>query len=166
MSSETVHPRRASQALRSTIAIAAGAVAAVLAVRMVNRFARPPIGLGLEQGRLRGCPDSPNCVGSENCDAAHEIGPLAFAGNAEQTMARLKDLLAARSDARLAEENANYLRYEFRSRVCGFVDDVEFRFDATAGVVHVRSASRVGYSDLGVNRRRVEDIRRALAERG
>lgn len=136
---------------------------------MLNRRVRPPASLGLDpNGRLRACPESPNCVVSENHDPEHHIEPLPFAGSLDHTRTLLRQILAHRAGTRLVEEQPDYLRYEFRTAVCRFVDDVEFRLDQATRQVHVRSASRVGYSDLGTNRRRIEglreSLRRALAE--
>jgi uncharacterized protein (DUF1499 family) len=117
---------------------------------------------GRKQGRLNQCPASPNCVCSQDPDPAHQIVPLAFTGTADDAWGRLKTVVAGRPRARIVEESADYLRAEFRSRVFRFVDDVEFVMDEPNHVIQVRSASRVGYSDLGVNRRRIEALRAAF----
>jgi len=117
-----------------------------------------PKDLGASGGQLRPCPDKPNCVCSQTTGAQH-IEPLAFDGPADAAMARLKQVLLASARVRIVEESAGYLRAEAASRLFGFVDDVEFLLDGERRLVHVRSASRLGYSDLGVNRRRIETIR-------
>jgi len=122
---------------------------------------RSPPGLGVRDGRLAVCPDSPNCVSSQATDDRHRIAPLAFRGTADEGWARLREVLSARPDTRLVDSQADYLRVEFRTRL-GFVDDGEFALDREARVIHVRSASRVGYSDLGKNRSRLGEIRQAL----
>ena len=66
----------------------------------------------------------------------------------------------------IVEERADYLYAEFASRLLGFVDDVEFYFPPNERIIHVRSASRLGHSDFGVNRKRIEDIRAKLAAAG
>ena len=120
-------------------------------------------GPGLHDGRLAACPDSPNCVCSQDAEAAHAIAPLAFRGSAADAMRALKQVLAGQPLVRVITEAPNYLHAEFRTPLCRFVDDVEFLVVEKAHVIHVRSASRVGYSDLGTNRRRVEALRREFA---
>lgn len=122
-----------------------------------------PKSLGVANGRLRPCPASPNCVCSCDAEPGHAIPPLRFAGSAEHAFQRLRKVLVAMPRTRIRRDEAAYLHAECRSLVFRFVDDVEFLLDADAGIIHVRSASRLGYSDLGVNRRRVEAIRQAFA---
>lgn len=122
----------------------------------------PPDNLGLHDGRLATCPDSPNCVNSQATDSRHAIAPLALTGTAEQTQARLKAILKREPRVNLVGESPGYLRAEFSSRLMRFVDDVEFHIGATA--VDVRSASRLGYKDFDVNRERIEYLRQRLSE--
>ncbi|MFT4863256.1 MAG: hypothetical protein ACI95C_002486 [Pseudohongiellaceae bacterium] len=116
----------------------------------------PPQNIGVLQGRLTPCPDSPNCVSSFESDETHGIAPLN--GSLDQISAILRDL----DEANIVNANSNYLYAEFTSPIMGYVDDVEFMFDEISGMTHVRSASRLGYSDLGANRKRIEAIRAAL----
>ena len=108
---------------------------------------------------LKPCPSSPNCVSSLAEDASHRVPPLSWTGELTQAKARLRQAVLAAGDATFVVESDQYWHLEFRSRVFRFVDDVEFLFDREHRLIHVRSASRVGYSDLGVNRKRVETIR-------
>ena len=117
-----------------------------------------PKNLGNIEGLLAPCPSSPNCVSSQADDKRHRIAPLAFDGDPDAAFARLKRVVAERSDATIVEDLPGYLRVELRTIL--FVDDGEFLLDPTSKVIHLRSASRLGYSDLGKNRRRLEDIRR------
>ncbi len=139
----------------------AAAVAAGAAV-LGCRTGRPPA-LGPVAGKLLPCPGSPNCVGSQDPDPGHQVASLPFHGSGLETMARLKAVVLAQARTRVTEEREGYLRAESVSLLFRFVDDVEFLVDEPARVVHVRSASRVGHSDLGVNQRRVEKLRSALA---
>jgi uncharacterized protein (DUF1499 family) len=107
---------------------------------------------------LAPCPETPNCVCSQAAGSAH-VAPFAFAGDPQTVMARLQSAVASMPRVRLLVASPTYLHAEARSRVLGFVDDVEFLLDPAAGIIHVRSASRLGRSDFGVNRRRVEAIR-------
>ena len=108
-------------------------------------------------GRLPDCPGSPNCVNTQ----AGDLPSLAFEGPATEAMARLRAIVESMPRATVVEADDAYLHAEFRSAVFRFVDDVQCLLDEQAGVIHVRSASRVGYSDLGVNRRRVEALQAA-----
>ena len=121
-----------------------------------------PTTLGLHDGRLAPCPASPNCVSSTAADAEHAVTPFPLDRPVSEAKAELKRAIAGLPRATLISETENYLHYEFRSLVFRFVDDVEFQFEEAAKVIHLRSASRVGHSDLGVNRRRVEAIRARL----
>ena len=121
--------------------------------------------LGVKDGKLPRCKRTPNCVGSQGdpADAEHTIAPIAFQGSADQAMAAVRKAIEGMARATVIRSEANYLYAEFRSRVMGFVDDVEFLSDASAGVIHVRSASRLGRRDFGVNRQRVEALRAAIS---
>lgn len=112
---------------------------------------------------LAPCPDHPNCVSSQATNRHHRIPPFVCGSSCEKTLQRLRRLIEADSGARLAAEAPGYLRAEYRSAILRFVDDLELLIDPTAGVVHVRSAARTGSWDFGVNRRRVENLRRRLA---
>ncbi len=125
---------------------------------LVSCAATMPDNIGPSGGRLAPCPESPNCVSSYETDAEHGIDPLQFTGSVVEARSRLKEVVAAMPRTSLITEEDNYLHFEFRSRVFRFVDDVEFLFDQN-GTINLRSASRVGHSDLGVNRNRVEEIR-------
>ena len=116
-----------------------------------------PANLGVNNGGLAACPGSPNCVSSLATDDRHSIAPLAFNGDPDGAFARLKQIIVKRSDAAIIAESPVYLRAELRTTF--FVDDAEFLLDREKRVIHVRSASRLGYSDLGKNRSRIEKIR-------
>jgi uncharacterized protein (DUF1499 family) len=120
-----------------------------------------PTNLGVHGGKLVPCPSSPNCVSSQASDENHAVAPIAISGDPSAAMRRLTSVVEAMPRTQVIETKPDYLRVEFTSRLLGFVDDVEFYCDGK--VIQVRSASRLGYSDLGVNRKRVEEIRRAFA---
>jgi len=119
---------------------------------------RPSVSPGATEGRLVPCPTSPNWVSSKDDATDRRIEPLRYRGEKEGERARLLEVLKGMDRARVIRADADYLHVEFRSAVFGFVDDVEFLF-GPPGVVQVRSASRTGYYDFGVNRERVETIR-------
>jgi len=112
---------------------------------------------GLTEGRLSQCPDKPNCVCSEpGNDAGHSIEPIRIPGNSTlEPLSVLKQVIRDMGGTVQAESD-DYLAATFSSPVFGFVDDLEIRVDAPQSVIHVRSASRVGHSDMGVNRKRTE----------
>jgi len=115
--------------------------------------------------RLDPCPQSPNCVSSQAWSPNQKVPPFTFAGTAADALAALEALIEADPAATIVERRSGiYLRAEYRSRWLGFTDDLELLADEEAGVIHVRSASRRGWSDLGVNRRRVEALHRAFAQ--
>lgn len=114
--------------------------------------------LGVRSGQLAPCPNTPNCVSSQSSDPEHYIAPLTYTGSSTDAIARLKQSIQSTERAKIVAETDNYLYAEFSSRWMGFVDDVEFFFD-DVGEIEVRSASRLGESDLGVNRQRIEALR-------
>lgn len=124
-----------------------------------------PKNVGLKDRTLSPCPSSPNCVSSQSGDQRHLIQPISYSGAADSAFTRLKQILLSRGDVSLVAENREYLMVEFRTRL-GFVDDGEFLLDRERNQIQVRSAARLGYYDLGKNRGRIEEIRRAFSLTG
>lgn len=120
--------------------------------------ARTP-GPGIADGKLRPCPVSPNCVSSQSPDKAHYVEPFRYQDAVAEARQRLLTVISSFPRTRIVTLLDNYIHCEFTSALFRFVDDVEFYFDEDVQTIHVRSASRVGYSDLGVNRKRIEQIR-------
>lgn len=116
------------------------------------------------QGRLAPCPSSPNCVSTESEDAAHHVDPIPYGGPPDEARARLTTVIASMPRARVVSSGGDSLHAEFTSRIFRFIDDLDAVFDDAAAVIRLRSASRVGYSDFGVNRSRVEELRRRFQE--
>jgi uncharacterized protein (DUF1499 family) len=112
--------------------------------------------------QLAPCPASPNCVSTEAQDERHAIPPLRYHKEKSAAKEALKAAVLSLPRTRLVEEDGSYLHFEFTSRLLRFVDDVEFLFDDATRTIRFRSASRVGYGDFGVNRRRMEDIRKLV----
>jgi len=123
-----------------------------------------PANIGTHDGKLAPCPSSPNCVSSQSSDDAHRIAPLTYSGRATDAMKKLTAIVQTFPRTSVITVSDSYLHAEFTSALFRFVDDVEFLVDNTAKVIHVRSASRMGYSDLGVNRKRIEQIRLSWLE--
>ena len=121
-----------------------------------------PMTLGVHDGKLAPCPASPNCVSSQSTDKDHAVEPIPFSGTSAETMADLKKILSGIPRARTVTATETYLHAEFTSALFRFVDDVEFWFDDRTRTIHLRSASRAGRPDLGVNRKRVEDLQAAM----
>lgn len=142
-----------------TMSAAVLVVAAAVGLWVMARTAQVPENLGADQGQLTPCPSSPNCVSSQAEDASHRVAPLEFKGSAGQAWEAALAATAWLDRTRIVEDSGHYLHAESRSRVFGFVDDLELLMDAEEKVIHVRSASRTGHSDLGVNRKRVETLR-------
>jgi uncharacterized protein (DUF1499 family) len=121
-----------------------------------------PTNLGVHDGKLLSCPATPNCVNSQANDPTHRIAALALAKDPALTMTALQRVVQGMPRSKTIEATDNYLYVQFTSQLMGFVDDVEFLVDGRA--VQVRSASRLGESDLGVNRQRIEEIRSELSK--
>lgn len=115
---------------------------------------------------IRACPSTPNCVSSRDVDDKHRVAPLELAVPAEAGWRAVRDAVGRIPRTRVVEASEQYIHVECRSRIFGFVDDLELALDAASGVIAVRSASRLGYSDLGVNRKRVEKLRKLLVQSG
>ncbi len=122
-----------------------------------------PVNLGVHDGKLAPCPASPNCVSSQSSDRDHSIEPLRYTGSPGEAMDRLKKIVISMKRSRIIRSTGSYIHAEYTSALFRFVDDVEFFLDERAAVIQVRSSSRIGYSDLGVNRKRIEDIRAAIS---
>lgn len=131
--------------------------------------------IGLDNdGHLSACPSSPNCVVSQDGDEKHIIEPIAYKGDyppgtlrdRNQAKETLLKVLSVVPRTKIIEDTGNYIHAESTSRMFKFVDDVEFYFPEDENIIQVRSASRVGESDLGVNRRRIEQIRLAMEDLG
>ncbi len=122
--------------------------------------------IGLDNGHLTACPSSPNCVVSQDGDEKHAVEPIAYQGDRTTAKETLLKVLSIVPRTKVIEDTDNYIHAESSSRIFKFVDDAEFYFPEGENVIQVRSASRVGESDLGVNRRRIEQIRLAMQDLG
>lgn len=147
-------------------ALAIGAALLPPAVLLPSCAGGPPAPLASAPGALAPCPSSPNCVSSDARDEAHRVAPFVLAVAPEQAWPVVRTLVSNLPRTRIVKETSRALRAECRSALLRFVDDLELHLRPAEGIVAVRSASRLGWSDLGVNRRRVERLRAALAARG
>ena len=122
---------------------------------------KTPDTIGVNNGRLSGCSTSHNCVSSQAADEAHLVDPFSIQGNVGETMDRLQKTLGEMGGT-VVEATDGYIHAEFSSSFWQFKDDLECLYDLQSGVVHIRSASRVGYHDFNANRKRVEKLRKLL----
>ena len=153
------------------LAVAALVLAVLLAAQLGGFSGHAPEHLGVRDGKLRAPSKTPNSVSSQAGlwpqHPMHEearIAPLPLRGDGPATLARIRQIVEAMPGAKVVQSRDDYLYVQFSTRWMKFVDDAEFWFDPAAGVVQVRSASRVGRKDFGVNRERIEAIRQALAK--
>ncbi len=143
---------------------AKGAALAAAVMIVVGCAANSPMPVDVIDGRLAPCPDKPNCVASQAEDPRHRIAPLVYTGELATAMRILAEVVAAMPGARIVNRTDRIIYAEYRTRWMGFIDDIVFYFP-DAPVIHVRSASRAGYYDFGVNRKRVERIRKQFRAR-
>lgn len=125
--------------------------------------------LGIHDKKLSECPAAPHCVNSQSVEGDHFVEPLMLTGSSIEVREKILTVLDTLAPITVTLVEEGYIRAEARSRLFRFVDDLEFYFPDTADqpvTVHVRSASRVGYTDLGVNRQRVENLRQLLQSPG
>ncbi|GAB4430055.1 MAG: hypothetical protein Kow0031_10770 [Anaerolineae bacterium] len=148
--------------------LATGALLALCGVgyaiaRVVVENSSPmPANLGVTSGQLAPCPETPNCVTSRATRADQAITPIIYSGTAEEAQARLLGVLQAMPRLTIITNQPGYIHAETRTAFWGFVDDNEFYFDDAAKIIEVRAAARLGQSDLGNNRARLEEIRAAF----
>ena len=152
------------------VGIVALVVLAVLAGQLGLLKGKPPANMGVRDGRLKPPAQTPNSVSSQAAlypdhplREFAQIEPLPLKGDGPATLARLRGIVAAMPGARVVRSEPAYLYAQFTTPLMKFVDDVEFWFDPAASVVQVRSASRIGHGDRGLNRARVEAIRAQMA---
>ncbi|MFH2201667.1 MAG: DUF1499 domain-containing protein [Elusimicrobiota bacterium] len=109
---------------------------------------------------LAPCPSSPNCVSTEATDPEHRIEPIPYTGSVDAARTRLLGVLKGMKRSRILAAEGDVILAEFVSLLWRFVDDAEFHFNDGDKTIRLRSASRIGYSDFGANRRRMEEIRK------
>ena len=148
------------------IVLAVLAIGAVLAGQLGLLQGTAPDNLGVREGRLKPPSKTPNSVSSQAAlypdhpmQKEAEIAPLPLRGDGPATLAKIKSIVEAMPGAKVVKSEPGYLYVQFTTRLMRYVDDAEFWFDPTEQVVHVRSASRMGSKDFGVNRSRIEAIR-------
>lgn len=151
------------------VVIAVVVITGLLAGQLGLLKGTPPTDLGVHDGRLKPPSETPNSVSSQASlypdhpqRAYAEIAPLPLKGDPDATLDRIAEVIKTMDGAMIVKREPDYLYAQFTTRLMKYVDDAEFWFDPAAGVIQVRSASRLGKSDLGVNRERIESIRHKL----
>lgn len=145
------------------------AIRSLLIITIMSLFSctgQRPNNLGISNGKLSDCPSSPNCVSSDAADDGHKISAIQFSIPAADAWKLSRQAVLSLPRSQIITESANYLHAECRSAVFGFVDDLELQLRPSEGIIAVRSASRLGHSDFGVNKKRVEALRHALSKLG
>lgn len=145
--------------MKQYLLIALPLLAALLFI-VTGCLSRPPANLGLQDGKLSACPESPNCVSTTALDAEHAIAPIVYTGTIDEVREQILAVVNRMERTTVITVEESYIHVEYRTKIMRYVDDVEFLIDDAAKLIHFRSASRVGYSDLGVNRARMEEFRR------
>jgi uncharacterized protein (DUF1499 family) len=140
----------------------ASSTSTLLPMALFSFSGQRPDYLGVNAGQLAPCPNTPNCVSSQSSDPRYRVEPLVYTSAPEQAWQNLKTAIQSSGRAKIITETEDYLYAEFTSSLMGFVDDVEFYLNKDKNAIEVRSASRLGESDLGVNRKRVEALRTKL----
>ncbi len=123
-----------------------------------------PDNIGVSEGHLAACPSTQNCVVTQGADEEHAIAPITYTGDRATAVANLVSILGAVPRTEIVNQEDDYILAKSQSRLMGFVDDTEFYFPKNEKVIQMRAAARLGQSDLGVNRRRLEQIRLAFAD--
>ena len=114
--------------------------------------------IGIVDGKLHPCPKSPNCVSTQAIDEKHKIEPINYSGSLKDAKTKIMSIINSLKRFKIITNEENYIHIEFRTATFKFIDDVEFLFDDKEKVIHFRSRARMGYSDMGVNRKRMEEI--------
>ena len=156
---------RAMTKRKTLVHFVAIACVLLIGVRWSNSRTQPRHTVGVVNGRLADCPDYPNCVSTQAADSEHRMKPIPFRQSAQETHQHLEAIIKAMAHSRVVTSETGYIHAEFSSLLFGFVDDVEMAIDEMEHLIHFRSASRTGKSDLGVNRKRMEQIRQAFQSR-
>ncbi|MDX2494501.1 MAG: DUF1499 domain-containing protein [Desulfuromusa sp.] len=143
-----------------------GPVLLIASLSLISCSGKTPSNLGVSDSGLAPCPASPNCLSSDAHDSAHQTPPFQIDGDPDEAWAVVREIVAALSRTRIVNEAPEYLHAECRSSVFRFVDDLELHLRPSDGIIAVRSASRLGHSDFGVNQRRIDTLRAALISRG
>ena len=115
--------------------------------------------IGIVNGKFYPCPNSPNCVSTQATNEKHKVDPIQYSGSVNEAKKNIIQIINSLKRSKIITDKENYIHVEFRTAFFKFVDDVEFLFDESEKKIHFRSRARLGYSDMGVNRKRMDIIR-------
>lgn len=118
----------------------------------------------MNDSQLKECPESLNCVSTQTQQKSKRMDPITFALDPKEVLKVIKSVVESLPRTELQNESAHYLHYTFKSKIFGFTDDVEFVIDPEHKLIHFRSASRTGYSDMGVNKERMIEIGKSIKQ--
>jgi len=138
----------------------------IITMPLLSCSGHRPTNIGINDGKLTSCPSSPNCVSSDAKDEDHKILPFHFKIPAPDAWLIARNMVLQLPNTEIISETSTYLHAECSSTVFGFIDDLELHLRAADGIIAARSASRLGYSDFGVNRKRIENLRSLLIDQG
>ena len=161
MSAPTTRPQQTKSRLPRRILILT--ICTIVGLYMLSFSGRMPTNLGVENGTLAALPDSPNCISTQTTDGPKKMEPVAFNTNSKTALKAIEIAVSEIPRCKVISKSENYLHAEASSLIFRFVDDVEFQIDETNRLIHFRSASRVGHSDMGANRKRMTAVRDRLA---
>jgi uncharacterized protein (DUF1499 family) len=149
-------------AIRFAIGLGIAVVVVVAILAILARVVKRPANLGVREGKLAPCPNSPNCVSTQSQDPRHQIAPIAYKTSLVEAKATLLEVIRAMRGTTVITDEPTYIYVEFYVRGIGYLDDVEFYLDREAQVIHFRSSARLPYYDWQVNRKRMEQVRAAF----
>ena len=152
--------------IRFAIGVGVTAVGITAILAILARVVKSPANLGVRDGKLAPCPNSPNCVSTQSQDPRHQIEPIPYTMSPAEAKAALMQIIRPMERSKIITDDPTYVHAEFRTKGIGYVDDVELYLDQEAQVIHFRSSARLPYFDWGVNRKRMEEIRAAFESAG
>ncbi|NVM17550.1 MAG: DUF1499 domain-containing protein [Candidatus Lokiarchaeota archaeon] len=127
---------------------------------MISGFLKP---IGIFDGKFYPCPNTPNCVSTQATDEKHKIDPIQYSGSLSEAKKNMLKIINSLKRSKIITDKEKYIHVEFRTATFKFVDDVEFLFNDKEKIIHFRSRARLGYSDMGVNRKRMNNIKNMYA---
>jgi uncharacterized protein (DUF1499 family) len=148
--------------IRLVIGVGVMVVVLTAIMAILARVVKSPADLGVKDGKLAACPNSPNCVSTQSQDPRHQIAPIPYKMSLAMARDNLIHIIRSMERSTIITEDPTYIHAEFRTKGIGYVDDVEFYLDEEAQVIHFRSSARLPYYDFEVNRKRMEAIRTAF----
>ena len=148
--------------IRFVIGVGVAAIGSTAILAVLARVVKSPANLGVRDGKLAPCPNSPNCVSTQSQDPRHQIDPIPYTTSPAEAKDTLLQIIRSMERSKIITDDPTYVHAEFRTKGIGYVDDVELYFDQEAPVIHFRSSARLPYFDWGVNRKRMEEIRTAF----